>query len=88
MLRLATRKSCRIEMIDKLALAYVLLSPDGLTPRGIGRLVAKAVGRLTAMDTEIRYGHLFDPGDDDSARFINQHAPLYNALNDDSLRLV
>ena len=83
----ASQLSHPVSIIDKLALAYALLSPNGATPRGLEGLVVKAVGHLASTDRELRYGHFFGPGDDEGARFIHLYPNLYRTLQNDSLRL-
>ncbi|MHB1309781.1 MAG: AAA family ATPase [Limisphaerales bacterium] len=85
--RQAREISHPVSIIDKLALAYALLSPNGATPRGIEGLVVRAMGHLTSQQSELRYGHFFGPGDEENARFIHQYPNLYRTLQNDSLRL-
>ena len=76
-----------VQFVDKLALAYVLLSSNGATPRGIESLVSKALERLAETETELRYGHFFGPRDEESTKFVRQYAAIYDALHDRAVRL-
>jgi AAA ATPase domain len=81
------RYSRRVERVEKLALAYVLLSPKGSTPRGIDEMVRLAVGRLGDLDTDLQYSHFFDYHDDTEAAFVREQGQVYDALGGRSLRL-
>ena len=85
--RYAREKSRRIDLVEKLALAYVLLCDKGSTPRGIEEMVMRAVGRLGNGDGELRYSHFFDYHEDTEAAFVMKHGELYDALQSRSLRL-
>jgi hypothetical protein len=83
----ALKEACEITRIDKLALAFLLLSPSCAKPRGIERLVSKAVGRSSGKYAELRLGHFYSPEDETSAQFIYEFPSVYEALRHQSLRV-
>ena len=85
--RYAGEKSRRVERVEKLALAYVLLSDKGSKPRGIEKMVIQAVERLRDVDTELQYGHFFGFDEADEGAFVREYGQVYDALHSHSLRL-
>jgi energy-coupling factor transporter ATP-binding protein EcfA2 len=85
--RYAKERSLRVDRVEKLALAYILLSAKGSKPRGIEEMIMQAVGRLGGTDTELHYSHLSDYGDDAGEAFVMEHVQVYDALHGRSLRL-
>ena len=79
--------SRRVERVEKLALAYALLSDKGSTPRGIDQMVMQAVGRLGDLDTDLQYSHFFDYHDGAEGAFVRENGQVYDALHGFSLRL-
>ena len=85
--RFAQESGLRIEMVEKLALAYTLLDAKGEKPRGVADMARLAVGRLGEKDTELNYSHFFDVHEGAEAAFVVEYEPVYRALHGRSLRL-
>lgn len=66
--------------IDKLALFYILVSPQYSTPRQIEQLLLSAITRIAYGEDRMKYDHLFEYGDPVNKEFWSQTKTLDSKL--------